>query len=918
MMRQFNDLDSKTKNSVAISRHLISTLQNCYVHHLHRDHSATAMFGARQAQRRSTTGRAVERNSIARQCFAVCLTVATTCHAGTATTNDLKPWNFERGDCRLQVISTEAMEATVQVPAHHQFLLSAGIGSRAYASVELAKTAPVISELKIRIRLKASQPSLQLFVRAVLPRSDSSDGPQTVLLPGPTYSRVGEWQTLELSNLPELLEKHVRVHRATSDAWLDTREAFIDMVAVNVYGRPGQAELFLAQPDVDGVHVERSRTEAELSSVQPPTHTTNHQIRISNAAITIDGRLFAPRVVKPNGERWLDLKQLGFNTIWLKSIPSAEQMATAEKLDLWLIARVPPLTHYKLLDSHLYRRVLAWDLQTGQRSHESQEFLADQIRYACGAACKPLLCSDPDVASSSRFADIVVHGDPPLGSTQTFRDYETRLAQQVTACRPNVLHMAILQSHLPAQVLRQVALYTDAPERSAVAVQPMQVWAAATIAHATGIQTVCVADSVRLDLDDAPSRSRTLAIRRLNRLGQLIAPWLLSGEAPSISATPVDSLRLATFATNRSTLAIPLYGAPNQQLCPQPTPQQFHTLTIQHGGDAANVYLVQFHNVEKLPSKRVAGGTSFTTDALDDAFAILLTTDDRIAGSVSAKLRKMRRSFAEDQQRIAEQLIARTSPTQLVSYSQTNTAGPSSAKARAKRRLVESRSAMRTGDWSTAQQLAWAATSAAQEHARNEWEQELLNQSPAICALAASDRLLPELRRWRTGVPRTARAVNLLPSGQFESLDQLLADGWIAHKTSEAVDIALTDRGRSGKCLRIATTCETANPQMHLAWVESAPLKLETGTQVRIDGRVRVQPSGRASATRAMVFDSWTGPALAHRWEATIDWQRFTMFRICTGEPLTVHCALTGSGELLVDDLQVSPIVDASVDPSRR
>ncbi len=380
-------------------------------------------------------------------------------------------WSFAAGDCGLRVEACEKLPAGNRRPSANLLTLTAGSGSQALASFALNEKPHVISELQVRLMLKASRPGLQLFVRAVLPRATNLDdgSHRTIMLPGPTYSQAGEWSTLELQDLPALLERQVRIHRVNSDEWLDIREAFIDLVAVNVYGGRGETQVWLATPDVEGVVVSRSPLETELANVSRLPAPQNHRVQASNGIITIDDRPFAPRVIRPQGEAWPFIKDLGFNTLWLATPPTAEQMAMAERLKLWLIAPVPAVPSLQVLNSHLYRRVIAWDLGSGvPDKYESQQDLADQIRDACGSDRKPLLCVDfGDLEAAERFCDIVVYQTTTLGTSLSLTDYSLRLRHRIDKSVPNICHWVLMSSHLPPALPARYPFGPATPRRQA-------------------------------------------------------------------------------------------------------------------------------------------------------------------------------------------------------------------------------------------------------------------------------------------------------------------------------------------------------------------------------------------------------------------------------------------------------------------
>jgi hypothetical protein len=825
-------------------------------------------------------------------------------------------WSFVDGDCGLTVRARSILAATNRTPAAESVELQAGTGSQAFATYQLPQQVPIITELTVRLRIKSDRAGLQLHARAVLPRSERDAGPRTVLLPGPKYTNVGEWQTLKMHNLNALLEQHVRVSRANTGETLDTREALIDLIAVNVYGGRGKTEVALAIPDVDGAIVQRSNVETELASLTRLPTPVNHSVQVVNGVMTIDDRPFAPRVVRPQGESWSFLKQIGFNTVWLAAPASAQQMAAAERLDLWLIAPVPALKNYAVLNSHMYRRVVAWDLKFSNSKPTTSQSLADQIRDACGIQCKPLLADAAmDAALASQYADILVHDRPILGTTLPTSDYREWFWQRVSGCLSGTSHWAAISTHIPSRIQRQISAFQSESDRPAIAHEPGQLWQAAVTAIASGARVICVADETRLDGEHDQSRLRAAAVTKLNLQHRNLAPWLVSGRPARMRATNHTHLELAMLHTDRATLVIPMHRVEGSQFCAAEITNQPVELTIAGGSDAANVFLVRPVGLEKIPSQRVAGGTQFQVPDLTTVDAILLASDDRIAGNLSAKIRRRARRSIENEQAISKLLLATSQRVQSETDWVANTDAPSNLRA-TRQMLSRADSALKTGNLNVAAGEVVNSLQALHRTRREFWQRQTSEISPATCPLAASFESMPAFRRWQTLNPHVARGVNLLRGSSFEELEPLLNRGWVADRAVNKrmeTQVSLTEQGRQGRCLRLAADGPSSTYAEPIVWVNSAPLTLAAGQQVRIEGWLKVRPAGDSQRSTAAVFDSWAGPQLAHRLRASSQWRPFTMYRIGTGEPLIVTCALTGPGELLVDDLLVSPLSATSI-----
>ena len=159
---------------------------------------------------------------------------------------------------------------------------------------------------------------------------------------------------------------------------------------------------------------------------------------------------------------------------------------------------------------------------------------------------------------------------------------------------------------------------------------------------------------------------------------------------------------------------------------------------------------------------------------------------------------------------------------------------------------------------------------------------------------------------------------NALPGGDFEDLDHMLASGWLQHRADipavqTAVELSFQTPHAGRSSLHLQAWTQRAAGSLHLdGWpitVVSSPLPLLAGQLVRIHGWVNVPGEIRDTLDGLLIIDSLGGLPLAERIEPTKGWQEFTLYRMATrGEELTVTFALTGLGEVWLDDVTVSPI----------
>ena len=95
----------------------------------------------------------------------------------------------------------------------------------------------------------------------MIPRTkDPATGqPLTALVSGSGYTQTGSWQQLRLDNVPQQLERQLRVLRAQHGSGVDGHEAYIDRAMLNVYGGPGTTTVLIDDLEVSGFVGPRGR-----------------------------------------------------------------------------------------------------------------------------------------------------------------------------------------------------------------------------------------------------------------------------------------------------------------------------------------------------------------------------------------------------------------------------------------------------------------------------------------------------------------------------------------------------------------------------------------------------------------------------------------------------------------------------------
>jgi hypothetical protein len=183
--------------------------------------------------------------------------------------------------------------------------------------------------------------------------------------------------------------------------------------------------------------------------------------------------------------------------------------------------------------------------------------------------------------------------------------------------------------------------------------------------------------------------------------------------------------------------------------------------------------------------------------------------------------------------------------------------------------------------------------------------------------LAISFSTLPQHWKLANRLSNAQWGGNLLAGGDFEDLDVLLTNGWRQERASMphvATRVELSfQTPRSGRAsLRMQSWPEAGNRSVCDHWpvfLTSAPIPVQHGQLLRIQGWVRVPGAISGSHDGFLVFDSLGGLDLAERIGNGEGWREFVLYRAAPRNAmLTVTFALTGLGEVWLDDVSVSVI----------
>jgi hypothetical protein len=837
----------------------------------------------------------------------------------------------------------------------------------------------VIDDLRPTVWVKSDRPGVQFLVEVILPRAvDPRTGrPVLTHLLGSAYTDVGRWQQLSVEGLAQLLARQVRILRSQLRRDVDAGEAYVGRVLLNIYtgpgltniwiddlaaagyvasGRPGPAAAAAAErPDARGAASAADSAGGPLPPGPVAGTAPAAEVQLAQSTLLVRGQLMLPRAIQYQGEPLPLLKQLGFNTIWVRHVPSMELLAEADRLGLWLVCPPPlppadraPCAAWspRLLpiagqgeiaaDGHprtapppigpQFRPVLAWDLGSGLTAAQSDASRrwAEDIRLADAHGRRPLIaCPSSDLREYSRHANLLLIDRRPLGTSLEMPDYGVWVRREPLLARPGTPVWTTIQTQPGEGLRRQLAALapgwvpptTFAPEQIR-----LLVWTALS----SGSRGMVFQSQTPLSADDPQTRQRALTLRGLNLELELMEPWVAAGHFVDVANTDKEDLQEvsgAVLQSNRARLVLPAWLARGSQCVAGEAFARAMAVIVPGIPDPASAYELTAGRLEPLRRKRDTGGVRVTLDEFSLTGTLLFAQDPAVVDAVSRRAAANGKAVAEIERQLAgwkletvgrgiASLGGRLSPLTDVP----------AALADARRALEESDVRLRTGDL----QGGWLGARRAERFLRrlerDAWKAAMTGLgSPVVSPGTAAFSTLPWhwalVERLRQGHP----GANRLPGGDFEDMQLMLRAGWRHEQhplpgVTAAADLVSEAHhtGRWGMRLT-ARADDPDNPPAMIetppVWLTTPAVPVEAGQLVWVHGWVFIPKPITASVDGLLVIDSLGGEELAERIDKTEGWGEFTLLRVAdrTG-PMTVTFALSGLGEARLDDIAVQVI----------
>ncbi len=849
-------------------------------------------------------------------------------------------WELADRDCTVRVTRHErTFDQAHSGRASEYVQLQSGVGTY----IHLTHAVPpsrMIEELRPSVWLKADQSGLQFMVRVVLPHTKDPDtgGPIKTLLRGSAYKQAGTWEQLTVPECSRTLARQLPLLRSQFGPEVTLREAYIDMMVINVYGVAGRADFWIDDLEVDGqVDATTVYEHAAVAYEQPAAVEGGDDQRMGGPALPRtgrsrslwDGRPEMVRMIEYRGEPVDWLKSLGFNAISLPTPPSPELLAQVEQHGLWMVAP-PPVSHstsgYGTAASRLLAWSLGYDLIPG--SLETTRRLAGQLDRTAGDLCPPLVCgADARIWEYSRVADILLLAAPGPNGTLPLADFGQWYLQRAALIQLGTAFWATVPTQVSPRATAQMrGLGANLPVP--LALEPEQIRLMSYHAIASGARGIYFRSSSRLDQNDSATRLRALTLQWLNQEMAILEPWVATGSHDSEVDTGDSSVRVSILKTDRSRLLLAIRRAANQQYVTGPVDARSVSFEVFGVPETDEAYRIAPDGLHRVRQHRGAG-LRVTLDDSRSVSAMVLTQDRLVINYLARQIEDSRKQRSKLVAEMAAQWYAAVTATHEQLYGAIPVAGPSShAMEQARHELQHFEQLLEDGGHDRALEFYLRGLDQLAAARYYEWTTATRSfLSPVSTPLCVSYFSLPFHYALTQQMQGTSWGANSLAGGDFESLPHMQSNGW-QHIQDDQPDVTSSvelslHAPRSGRSA-LRMQCwprNAADAPLVLdhppVTIRSGEVPVQPGQILRVHGWARVPQTIVASQDGLLVYDSAGGKELALRLTQAEDWQEFTLFRVAPRQgTISLTFALAGFGEAWLDGVTISPLLHSAANVS--
>jgi hypothetical protein len=838
--------------------------------------------------------------------------------------------------------------------------------------------APLTDDFNVSVWVRANRPGVQLLARVVFPKEfdpNNTGHPLTALLEGERYQIAQHWRPLTLPTPLKLLRQQQQLLSNTLKREINTTDAYVDQLVLNVYGGPGETQVWIddleAGPAFDTpsptVAAETGWDKGGGSQTTPAQPALNHrpdEVRLEGGQLKVGNERLFMLGIRHTGTPLHALRQAGFTTVMLDESAPSGLIEQAANEGFWIVPTLHPpeiveqpggKVQGQLVANEVFNRnvgrflreqaVLCWDLGPGNLPVEQCRGIMNTAQAIHNVdPLRPLAADVRDgfLAYSRAGNQQLMIGTHrwPLLTSMELAAYREWLMQRRKLLPADAYCWTWIQTHLPDWFMTTAYERTTGKFDEPIGPQPEQIRLLTYLALGCGYRGLGYW-SDRFLADSHMGRDRLLGLALLNQELRMLEPLLVTvnsepqwipGLYPiSIGPDqPNPNVMAAVLRCDKAVLVLPVWVGAGSQYVPPQGHVPVLKLKVPLVPENYTAWEVSPGRFRSYPSKPVLGGKEILIEDFSLTSAIVFTSDMVQRGSLVPRFQEIQRAMRKD----AAQWTYDEAQEEIVKVARVHEELKKMGKKlndgdqllnTAREWLDKSRKHRINGEFTEAYTDAQLALRAVHILMREHWDAAVKRlTTPVACPFALSFYTLPRLWQYLDELAKLHPGKNVLPEGAFEWPPNQRQAGWGLEEIPSLDDVEgeakrVANDPREGKqCLMLKLQAKDAQKapkvlERTFMAIHSPSVHLPPGTPVRISAWVRVPGALNGSPDGALLYDSAGGEPLAVRISLPTAWRQFILYRtVPASGTIHVSMALTALGSVYFDDVRIEPMAEKS------
>lgn len=697
------------------------------------------------------------------------------------------------------------------------------------------------------------------------------------------------------------------------------------------------------------------------------------QIQLKKRILHVDDIPIGVRAIEYRGEPLAFLRQLEFNTVWVKGRPTLELLQEAKDAGVWIICTPPGPSELEAAKRYsanpptalermamagspvldpIYDNVLVWNLgdECTNPEHPSNAQWATVLQGADRIRRRPILCTARSgVREYSRTVDILMMDRQPLMSSLDFNELAQWQKAYPNLARPDTAFWGTIQTDPDPKLANQWILF-GGNVQDMLAITHEQIKMQVFQALAVGTHGLLFTSNTPLTNNDPATEYRRTSLELINWELQMTEEWFSSGSPrPSVIKTSKrGKMSSAVIQSGRTRLLIPVWTERESQLAVGGAVEGSVKYVISGIPETYYAYHLIPGQLTPLKTERVAGGIEVELEEVnlntliyfgepDEVFARIEKNAKTIgprAAYLACKLADMQLASTKQVLSLLKQAIeSGTVPVHPgdnmpVILMQEYESDLSSIKETIERAKLATQQP--PVSYSMAYIQAEKATRGLRVRARDLLRQATRHDlNPCMMPVSVSLATLPHYLAACQRLAGAALGPNRLPcQGGMEDTLLWNQSGWEARRQrvdgiaspSLSITHLAKHSGQSGLRIAVQATSLEEKPiqlETEPIWIRTPPVSVAMGEMLCVSGWVRIPKPLESSVDGLKVFDTLGGESQALRFLQTKgQWKWFAFYRYVPADgPYYVFFSMQGIGEVHLDDLCISSVEFAVPQP---